>query len=68
MVRALYILALALLLGLTGCVQARLNAYYNPKPPEPCQVLVVGDIVPRPDRRACISREHTLQVLEDLTK
>lgn len=63
MLRAINILALAILLGLTGCVQARIEAYYHPKPPEPCQVPVVID----GEYRACVSHEHAQCILRDLT-
>lgn len=49
---------------LTGCVQARIEAYYHPKPPEPCQVPVYVDGAPV----MCVSREHAQQILKDLTE
>lgn len=57
----LTILTLALLLG--GCVQARINAYYHPKPAEACEVVVskAGSPV------NCVSREHAQQILRDLS-
>lgn len=59
-----YILALALLLGLTGCVQARINAYYHPKPKEPCEVPIYVD-----GRYVkCVSKTHAKEILRDLTR
>lgn len=63
MLRAAYLLALAILLGLTGCVQLAEREYYHPMPPEPCQVPIKVDGA----WRYCVSREHAQRILRDLT-
>lgn len=59
MLRASYILAIAILLGLTGCVQARINAYYNPKH-EPCQTAIKVEN----EWKYCVSHEHAWDILK----
>lgn len=56
------VLSVLLLLG--GCVQARINAYYHPKPAEACEVVVSKAGTPV----NCVSREHAQQILRDLSR
>jgi hypothetical protein len=61
MTRALLMFGLAPVL--VGCVSARINAYYHPKPPEPCEVALRVD----GEWKDCASRERAMEYLKDMT-
>ncbi len=56
-------LPLLILVCLAGCVQARIEAYYHPKPPEPCQVPIIVE----GEQRDCVSYAHASEILRRVT-